>query len=297
MSELGNRFVKRGRLSMSALRRKRRLDLRKPINVVASLVTLVNLYCGVSAIFAAIEGQFEKAAYFILASIGVDMIDGIVARLTKSVSEFGKQLDSLCDVVSFGAAPAALIYTVYLPGERDAILRIGAALAIIYAACTALRLARFNVYQAEIREYFVGLPSPAAAATVASFVLFTTYFEFQITSWTMWLMLGGSFTLLSYLMVSHVQYPKGRIKNWLLAPPPGFKFLALCAVAIAVFDLASRRSPALVFFPLAAAYCLFGIVDTGYRRYARVFGKARGAAQPDAAPPSGSPPSKMGDVL
>jgi CDP-diacylglycerol--serine O-phosphatidyltransferase len=263
-------------------RKRRKPNRRRPINVLASAITTLNLYCGIASIFAAIEGEFSRAVYWIFAAIVLDMLDGTVARLTKSNSEFGKQLDSLCDVVSFGVAPAVLIYQVYLPGEQTAVSRTGAVMAIIYVICTALRLARFNVYQAEIREYFIGLPSPAAAITIASFVLFTDYFVLQVPVW-----IFGPLTLvIAYLMVSTVQYPKNKMKSMILAPRNGFRLLVLCAVGIAVFDYASRRSPSIVLFPLAASYCLFGIADTTYRRFVRRQPRAQSTGSPE--PPSQS---------
>ena len=193
------------------------------------------------------------------------MLDGTVARLTKSVSDFGKELDSLCDVVSFGVAPAVLIYTTFLEQEQGFILRTGALMAIVYAICVALRLARFNVFQAEIREYFVGLPSPAAAGTMASFVLFTQYWEMTVSFWVF-----GPLTIaLAYLMVSTVRYPKNRMKSMLLTPRYGFRFLVLVAVGIAIFDQARRAHPSIVLFPLAASYVVFGVADTLYYKLQR----------------------------
>ncbi len=278
-----------GRPSRSS-RKRRKPNRRRPINVLAGAITTLNLYCGIASIFAAIEGNFSKAVYWIFAAIVLDMLDGTVARLTKSVSEFGKQLDSLCDVVSFGVAPAVLIYKVYLPLEINAVSRIGGVMAIIYVICAALRLARFNVYQAEIREYFIGLPSPAAAITIASFVLFTEYFwpdiSFDISFWVV----GPITLLMAYLMVSTVQYPKNKMKSMLLAPRNGFRLLALCAVGIAVFDYASRRSPSIVLFPLAASYCLFGVVDTGYRRFIRHQARTQSESPAPPQTPADQPP-------
>ena len=95
-------------------RRSRRFRQRKrrrmPINVAASVITTFALYCGIASIFAAIRDDFELASYWILAAILFDMLDGTIARLTKSVSDFGKELDSLADMVAFGVAPAVLIY-------------------------------------------------------------------------------------------------------------------------------------------------------------------------------------------
>lgn len=266
--------------------RRKKLNPRTPINFLASAITTLNLYCGIASIFAAIEKDFEKAAYFILGAIVIDMLDGAVARMTKSDSEFGKQLDSLCDVVSFGVAPAVLIYTVFLPGQKDAVIRIGGFLAIVYAIMTALRLARFNVYQSTNRDYFTGLPSPAAAAAMASFVLFTRFTEITVSAW----IFGPLTALLAILMFSTIQYPKNKMKNLMLAPKTAIPMLALCAVAIGIFDQAIRKDPSIVLFPLAAAYVLFGIGDTAYRRFLR---RSTAAGSESGA----STPSKTGDAL
>ena len=176
------------KLALKQKRRKRHSTRRKPINVVASALTTAGLYCGVVSIFKAIDQDFKWAAYFIILAQVFDIMDGTFAKLTKTTSDFGKQLDSLADLASFGVAPAVLIYTAYLHEATALGLvggKTGAAMAIIFVICAALRLARFNVYQSEIRDYFVGLPSPAAAVTVATFVLFTTYFELQVAHWVL----------------------------------------------------------------------------------------------------------------
>ena len=293
--------IARGLRLATAQRRRKLISRRRPINVLASFITTLNLYCGIASIFAAIEGmgledaaardlQFQKAAYFILAAMVVDTLDGAVARMTRSASEFGKQLDSLCDVVSFGVAPAVLIYTMFLPGEKEYFVRTGAFIAIIYAICTALRLARFNVFQSDIREYFIGLPSPAAAATVATFALFTIATKFTPSFWVF----GPPMLGLAVLMVSTVQFPKNKMKSLLLSPRLGFRLLVVCAVAIAVFDLARRQDPALVLFPVTAAYAVYGMCDTAYRRFfRRTLGSSSGAS--DSTTPVS--PSKTGDAL
>ena len=300
------RGIARG-IQLASAQRRRKLSRRRPINVLASGITTLNLYLGIASIFAAIEGMviangsvngttdhhFEKAAYFILAAMVVDTLDGTVARMTKSVSEFGKQLDSLCDVVSFGVAPAVLIYTMFLPGEKTAFVRTGAFIAIIYAICTALRLARFNVYQSEIREYFVGLPSPAAAATVATFALFTIATDFSPSFWVF----GPPMLGLAILMVSTVQFPKEKMKRLLLSPRLGFRLLVLCAVAFAVFDSARRKDPALVLFPVTAAYAVYGMCDTAYRRFFRRGGSPVTGVSSSGTSAAGSPPAKTGDAL
>lgn len=264
---------------MRRINRKRtRKRMRKPINVLASALTTLNLYFGIASIFAAIDGKFERAAYFILIAIILDTLDGAVARLTHTTSEFGKQLDSLCDVVSFGVAPSVMIYTAYLPEEPTNVTRFGAVLAIFFVISAALRLARFNVYQSEIRDYFVGLPSPAAAGTLASFVLFMKYFEWQDV---MWYGLGAFTVVLSLLMVSNVLYPKSRVKAWLYGPRKGFSFLVLCGVAIAVIDQASHLSPSIVLFPMALIYLVSGPIEYAYSRATK---KPMQANRPETPP-------------
>lgn len=239
--------------------RLKRQSKRRPINVLASAITTFSLYLGLSSIFWAIRQDYEKAAYLILGAIICDMLDGTVARITKSISDFGKELDSLCDLVSFGVAPAVLIYHAYWYEEQLAGTpqgRIGAVMAIIFVICTALRLARFNVFQSAQRESFTGLPSPAAGGTVASFVLFVNYFNLHVAFW----FLGPLTLMLAYLMVSTVRYPKDRIKKgFVLAPQNAFRMLAISAIVIAVFHYAITHHPVIVLFPLCMTYVLFGI--------------------------------------
>ncbi|MBP8129334.1 MAG: CDP-diacylglycerol--serine O-phosphatidyltransferase [Candidatus Hydrogenedentes bacterium] len=254
---------------MKNLRKKSKRKLRirrRPINVLASAMTTFSLYLGTASIFASIGNEYERAAYLILTAIIFDMLDGTVARLTRSVSEFGKQLDSLCDLVSFGVAPAVLVFAVYLqhaPKEGSFVGKTGAFVAIIYVICAALRLARFNVYQADRRESFVGLPSPAAGATVAAFVLFLRFFGFIKSNFDYYAV-GALTLLMAWLMVSTVRYPKDKMKSFILAPRHAFMALGIIAYAMAIIHYAITISPAIVLFPVAATYVLFGMCDTAY---------------------------------
>ncbi|NIA13695.1 MAG: CDP-diacylglycerol--serine O-phosphatidyltransferase [Nitrospiraceae bacterium] len=240
---------------------KKSTNRRRPINVLASLLTTISLYLGLSSIFASIQQNYEAAAYFILGAIICDMLDGTVARMTHSISEFGKELDSLCDLVSFGVAPAVLIYHAYLYEEQQmgsAVGRAGSVVAICFVICAALRLARFNVYQSDRRDSFTGLPVPAAGGTVASFVLFMEYFELNVAYYV----LGPLTIALAALMVSNVHYPKDKMKKvFVQAPAHGFRMLAMFVVVIAVFHYAITHHPVIVLLPLALAYVLFGVVD------------------------------------
>ncbi len=259
--------------------KRRHLIRRKPINVLASVMTTMNLYCGIASIFASIGAEFGKAAIFILVGIIFDTLDGAVARITKSTSDFGKELDSLCDIVTFGVAPGVLVFTCYLPDaptlhlaltdDQESIIgHIGSYVAIVYIICAALRLARFNTFQAERTDYFTGLPSPAAGGTLASFVLFLSYFEDKLVTSNLgplaYFLLGPMALLTAFLMVSTVRYPKNKMKSFVLAPRRAFFALGLYALPIVAIHYAVSKSPSIVLFPLGAAYVLYGIGDTLY---------------------------------
>jgi len=143
---------------------------RKGIYVLPNLFTLAALFGGFYAIVMAMNGRFDLATLGIFASMVLDSLDGRVARMTGTQSAFGEQMDSLADMVSFGAAPALIAYEWAL----RPLGRWGWIAAFVYCACGALRLARFNVNAGVVnKRYFQGLPSPAAAALVAGFVWLT----------------------------------------------------------------------------------------------------------------------------
>ncbi len=147
---------------------------RKGIYLAPNLVTTAALFSGFFAILAGMNGQFEKACVAIFVAMILDGLDGRVARWTNTESEFGEQYDSLSDLVSFGLAPALVMYQWALVFMRDGGVsygRLGWMAAFIYVACAALRLARFNA-QIEVtdKRFFTGLPSPSAAALVAGMV-------------------------------------------------------------------------------------------------------------------------------
>lgn len=252
------RFVRRPKRLRATPATKR----RRPINVLASLLTCCGLYCGVLSIFASIETDFQIAAYWILAAIVFDMLDGTAARVTNSVSEFGKELDSLCDVTSFGVAPSVLIYIAYI-SEDPQIGPIGSLVAVVYVICGALRLARYNTYQARRSDVFFGLPIPGAAGTIAAFVLFANYFEWNVAFWVLSPMTVG----ISFLMVSSIEYPKHNIKMFLVTPRAGFRYLVIFVAGIAIFHYANQYHPSIVLFPMAVAYVVFGIANDIVRRF------------------------------
>jgi CDP-diacylglycerol---serine O-phosphatidyltransferase len=141
--------------------------------LLPSMFTVANLFCGYACVVYSTQGDFDTAALFIGIAMVLDTLDGFVARLTKSSTAFGVQLDSLADVVSFGLAPALLAFMWGLWPLK----RLGWAAGFIYVTAAAMRLARFNIQTAAAtdKRYFVGMPSPAAASVIASTVYLYPY--------------------------------------------------------------------------------------------------------------------------
>jgi CDP-diacylglycerol---serine O-phosphatidyltransferase len=154
------RFLRR------ATDRPRKNRLRRGVYLLPSLFTMGNMFCGYACIIYAMRGELETAAPFIGFAYVLDVLDGRVARITGGESEFGLQFDSLADVVSFGMAPAILSFQWGL----SPLGRLGWAAGFMFVACAAMRLARFNIQHVSDKRYFVGMPSPAAAAIPASTV-------------------------------------------------------------------------------------------------------------------------------
>jgi CDP-diacylglycerol---serine O-phosphatidyltransferase len=141
---------------------------RRGVSLLPSLFTLANLFCGWACVVYAMQGQLETAAPFIGMALVLDMLDGRIARMTGTTSEFGLQLDSLADIVSFGMAPAVLAYAWGLAPLG----RLGWAAGFLFVTAAALRLARFNIQRNTDKRYFVGLASPAAGALIAATVFY-----------------------------------------------------------------------------------------------------------------------------
>lgn len=184
----------------------RRLSIRRAAPVLPNGFTLGNLFFGISAIISASRGELSRAVLFIVLGAVCDAFDGRVARATGTGSRFGEELDSLVDAISFGLAPAMIVYFAVLQQER-----LAPWVVFVYAAGAVLRLARFNVTQAgESKSYFIGLPSPAAGGTLATYYWFSQTALFNNTRmgdlpWQeimQWLMVG-----LGFLMISPVPYP------------------------------------------------------------------------------------------
>lgn len=224
--------------------------LQRGVIIVPNAFTLGSLFFGIWAIVSASRGSFELAAWLIILAGVADMMDGRVARVTKTGSQFGEELDSLVDAISFGVAPAMIIYHLFLASEHWAWVA-----AWFYIAGTVVRLARFNVEQAgHAKVAFHGLPSPSAGMVLASFQPFSqTPFFHQYLAGMPWQQIMTAFmVVLSILMMSHVLYPV--VPKFGLRSIKGLATLAAMLAAV----VAAVTVPALFFFPALAAYIAYG---------------------------------------
>jgi CDP-diacylglycerol---serine O-phosphatidyltransferase len=252
-----------------------------------SAFTLGNLFFGFWAIVSAFNGNFRWAGWFIVFSGILDMLDGRVARLSNTGSRFGAELDSLIDIVSFGVAPALLIYFLDFASAG----RFAWILSYIYVTAVAVRLARFNVVSAgkpATTAWFTGMPSPSAGMTLA------VYYPFSQTEWyrasIAYLDLQHQglvvlMLLLAVLMVSNVKYPK--------FPPIGLrsaKGLFGLAVSLGIL-IGGIVAPEYFLFPLGLVYMIFGLAR------ATVLGLMERPEPVPAAEEQLADPDDAGDVV
>ena len=219
----------------------------KGIYLLPNAFTTAALFCGFYAIVMAMNGQFSNAAVAIFAAMVLDATDGRVARLTNTQSEFGAQYDSLSDMVSFGAAPALIVYEWSLRGMG----KLGWLAAFVYCAGAALRLARFNTNIAVVdKRFFQGLPSPAAAALVAGFIWLMDDLRIAGTDfrWLSWII-----TVYSGLtMVTNVPFYSFKDVNFKKSVP----FIAIFLIVLIFVAVSS--DPPKVLFGLFVIYGLSG---------------------------------------
>lgn len=235
---------------------------RKGIYILPNLFTLAALFGGFYAIVMAMDGRFEQAAIGIFCAMVLDSLDGRVARMTNTQSAFGEQMDSLSDMVSFGAAPALIAYLWTLKGLG----RWGWIAAFVYCACAALRLARFNVNTAVVdKRFFQGMPSPAAAALVIGFIGLMTdlgitgadrlgVFEVRWITFAIALFAGLT-------MVTNVPFYSFKGVHMKRSVP--FAVLVAIALGIAVVNI----DPPTVLFGVFVVYSLSGYVIYGWRKF------------------------------
>ena len=228
---------------------------RKGIYILPNLFTLAALFGGFYGVVMSIDGRFDLAAVGIFCAMVLDSLDGRVARMTNTQSAFGEQMDSLADMVSFGAAPALVAYEWALKGLG----RWGWVAAFIYCACAALRLARFNVNTGVVdKRYFQGLPSPAAAALVAGFIWVMNDLGFK-GSELAWVMAGVA-VYAGLTMVTNV--PFYSFKDVRMKQTVPFAVIVAIALAIAVINI----HPPIVLFALFVVYGVSGYVVYVWRK-------------------------------
>jgi CDP-diacylglycerol--serine O-phosphatidyltransferase len=232
---------------------------RKGIYILPNLFTLAALFGGFYAVVMAMNGQFEQAAYGIFIAAVLDSLDGRVARMTNTQSAFGEQMDSLSDMVSFGAAPALIVYEWALKGLG----KLGWIAAFVYCSGAALRLARFNTNIGVVdKRFFQGLPSPAAAALIIGFIWVMDDAGFKGVSkidWLSWCAFG--LTLYAGLtMVTNVPFYSFKDVSFKRTVP--FIVIVAIALGIAVINI----HPPLVLFGLFLVYGISGYAVYAYKR-------------------------------
>ncbi len=239
------------------------IDLPRPrrrgIYVLPNAITLAALFAGFYGVVMSMNGRFEVACIAIFCAAVLDSLDGRIARMTHTQSAFGEQMDSLCDMVGFGAAPALIVYEWALKGLGKA----GLIAAFVYCACAALRLARFNTNLAVVdKRYFQGLPSPAAAAVVAGFIWVMDDAGFKEVSqlpWLAWVAFGV--TLYAGLtMVTNAPFYSFKVWGGKRTVP--FAVIVAIALLIALVNV----HPPIVLFAIFCMYGLSGYVIYAWRR-------------------------------
>ena len=250
--------------------------------LLPSLMTLGNLFCGYACIVYAMRGEYETAAPFIGIAMVLDTLDGRIARMTGSSSEFGLQFDSLADVISFGIAPAILTFSWGL----TSLGRWGWAAGFVYVTAAAMRLARFNIQSGSVdKKYFVGMPSPAAA-TVPAATIFAYPSGFQRPL--------GAIPVLAlvlvpaFLMVSTIKFRS--FKTFDLQTRRSYTVLIAVALLIALIS----AHPALALVTLSYGYLLSAFIEMIVWR---VRHRGEHESSPAAGPPATLPQELPDNVV
>lgn len=226
------------------------VEAKKPAKgfyVLPNLFTTAGLFAGFYAIMQARLGHFEAASLAIFVAMVMDIIDGRLARLTNTQSAFGSEYDSLSDMVSFGVAPAMVLFEFAL----SELGRFGSLVAFIYVACAALRLARFNVAKTSDKSYFTGMPSPGAAAIMSSIVWVMVDYDFQLSG-TSRVMLAILMAATALSMVSNIKYRSYKDVNFRDKMP----FVGLI-IGVLVFALI-YMDPPMAFLIVGLGYMVVG---------------------------------------
>src|SRR5687768_2271434 len=239
------------RVTKPRRRQLRRPNMRRAVILFPSGLTLGNLFFGIFAIIAASRGQFVEAGVFVLLGGACDALDGQVARATNAGTQFGEELDSLVDAITFGLAPGLIMYFAVLNRDNWDWISV-----FLFSACAVMRLARFNIEQAgTAKTYFQGLPSPAAGITLASYYWFSQSWLYNygaIADLPWHVLLRFLMAALAFLMISNIPYP--------VFPRTGFRSLrAIGASLLLAGSMALLLTKRLeFFFPFALCYVAWG---------------------------------------
>lgn len=270
------------------IRKRRRFELRKTLFLLPNLITLSSIFCGFDSIrrsaTAQTEDDFYRAALLIIFAMFFDTLDGRVARMTKTQSAFGLQIDSLADIVSFGVAPSMLVYQWTL--HRFDL--VGLLVSFVFTACGAIRLARFNVLSmgeagkpTKPSKYIVGLPIPGAAGILVSIVVANHAAAGEIGGAQYASAILATTLILSLLMVSTIRFRS--FKDLRL----NVRTVLLVAFAIGSSAVISTQmQPAFVLVWLLGFYVMLGIFESLWHLPARL----RGVPRRDSVPPPTVPP-------
>ena len=260
-----------------------RQRFQRGVDILPTLFTLGNMFCGYACIVYAMRGEFETAAPFIGYSIVLDMLDGRIARMTGSASDFGVEFDSLADVISFGIAPAILS----LSWGLQPLGRLGWLAGFLFLTAAAMRLARFNIQSGMggDKRYFVGMPSPAAAGIPAATVF---AYPYALTDYRAALPVLAMVLVPAALMVSTIRFRS--FKSIDLQSRRSYTVVILLAAGIALI----ATHPRVVLVVLAYSYLASAFVGLAISRL-RKAGRPSQDASPHAVPID--PPARDGTVL
>lgn len=230
--------------------KRKREGIKRGVYILPSLCTSVNLFCGFFSVIQSLKGNFVGAAWAILFAGFFDFLDGRIARTMHAKSDFGVEYDSLCDLASFGFAPAVLAYTWAL----NAFQKLGWLVAFLFFACGALRLARFNVQSDNEESYdFQGLPIPSAAYVLAALVIFYDS-KYGVPPFGSYVILITTF-ILALLMVSTIRYRSFKQVDFMSKK----SFFVLVGIVVGIFVVAIH--PKVTLLIVTSSYVSLGIIE------------------------------------
>jgi CDP-diacylglycerol--serine O-phosphatidyltransferase len=240
----------------------RKKNLRKHLAIIPNTCTSMNLVCGFLSILMASQGEFIIASWLIMGANIFDILDGRLARLTSVESMFGAELDSLCDLVSFGVAPAFLVYSRFFKDGSLLEIIIGITAVTIFVLCGALRLARFNVTPHSKKDVFEGMPIPGGAGILATMIIFEFYGFVQIPrNITPFVVL-----ITAFLMVSSIEYPAMK-----KTPKTSYNRIIAVMLIVSAFCI----NPPITLFFATWGYAVYGLFMATLRSSLRIVRKIK----------------------